>query len=391
MNAHTTKTIDLSGTRILLVDDTKANLDVLGALLESEGYRIILAPSGEIALRSAARAQPDLILLDVMMPGLDGYEVCRRLKADPKTAEIPVIFITANDQLEGLVEGFEVGGVDYIHKPFRDREVLMRVRNILLTRRLFEQNKAYQQKMEHELKTAHELQMGLMPSAPPVLDGFAVAGSCTPAEEVGGDFFQYFAQDDGTVAIALADVTGHAMAAAVPLMTFNGVLESKMELGVAPAELLGQLNRSIHRVFADRTFACFLMAWLDPARRIVQLANGGCPYPLHYRASTSEVEEIDVGNAYPLGTRADTQYPLRSVALAKGDRVVFYSDGLIETMNAAGDIFGDERLAACVATGAKAGLNPEELRAHIASEVRRFAGQRPPEDDCTIIVLECEG
>jgi sigma-B regulation protein RsbU (phosphoserine phosphatase) len=382
-------TVVLTGARILLVDDTKANLDVLGALLESEGYRIILAPSGEIALRSAAKAQPDLILLDVMMPQLDGYEVCRRLKVDPKTADIPVIFITANDQLEGLVEGFEVGGTDYIHKPFRDREVLMRVRNTLLTRHLFEQNQAYQRKMESELKTAHELQMGLMPSAPPKLDGFAVAGSCVPAEEVGGDFFQYFAQDDGTVAIALADVTGHAMAAAVPLMTFNGVLESKMELGVAPEKLLGQLNRSLHRIFAARTFACFLMAWLDPARRALHITNGGCPYPLHYRAATGEAVEIDVGNTYPLGTRADTQYPLSEIELTKGDRIVFYSDGLIETRNAAGDMFGEERLAACIAEGAKAGLHTEELRAHITCQVQHFARWRAPEDDCTIVVIEC--
>ncbi len=387
---HADELASLTGARILLVDDTKANLDVLGALLESEGYRIILAPSGQIALRSAAKAQPELILLDVMMPGLDGYEVCRRLKADPATAEIPVIFITANDQLDGLVEGFEVGGVDYIHKPFRDREVLMRVRNILLTRCLFAQNRAYQQKIEHELKTAHELQMGLMPVAPPVLDGFAVAGSCVPAEEVGGDFFQYFAHDDGTLAIALADVTGHAMAAAVPLMTFNGVLESKMELGVAPEELLGRLNRSLHRIFADRTFACFLMAWLDPVRRTLRVANGGCPYPLHYRATKGDVVEIDVGNSYPLGTRADTQYPLRPIALEKGDRLVFYSDGLIETMNAKGEPFGDERLGTSITEGAMAGLHAEDLRTHIAGALQCFAGERPPEDDCTIVVLECQ-
>ncbi len=384
------ETVDLRGARILLVDDTKANLDVLGALLESEGYRIILAPSGEIALRSAAKAQPALILLDVMMPGMDGYEVCRRLKADAATAEIPVVFITANDQLEGLVTGFEAGGVDYIHKPFRDREVLMRVRNILLTRHLFAQNRAYQQQMESELKTAHELQMGLMPSAPPELKGFAVAASCTPAEQVGGDFFQYFAQDDGSLAIALADVTGHAMAAAVPVMTFSGVLESKMELGVPPAELLGRLNRSIHRILANRTLVCFLMAWLDPAQRTLVWANGGCPYPLHYCAATKQSSELNSGGAYPLGARGDAKYPLGHLELKKDDRLVFYSDGLIETQNEAGELFGEERLSACVTAAARAGLCAEELRRKIAAARRDFAGQVAPEDDCTIIVIECE-
>ena len=108
--------LDVSGARILLVDDQQANLDVLCQLLEPEGYRILMAPNGDVALRSAARAVPDLVLLDVMMPGLDGYEVCRRLKQDQATAPIPVIFITANDQTEGIVSGFEAGGVDYISK-----------------------------------------------------------------------------------------------------------------------------------------------------------------------------------------------------------------------------------------------------------------------------------
>jgi DNA-binding NtrC family response regulator len=115
-------------TRVLLVDDEPANLDVLCQLLEADGYRVLLAPNGEVALKTAVRARPDLVLLDVMMPGLDGYEVCHRLKADEATCAIPVIFITARDLHEDVVRGFDIGAVDYITKPFREREVLVRVR-----------------------------------------------------------------------------------------------------------------------------------------------------------------------------------------------------------------------------------------------------------------------
>ena len=152
--------IDLKGARILLVDDTPANLEVLCALLEGEGYNISMAPNGQGALKIATRAEvvPDLILLDVMMPGMNGFEVCRRLKAEEKTRETPVIFITAEDQTESVVKGFQAGGVDYIAKPFREEEVLMRVQTHLclnyLTQQLAEKNRELRhknQQLEEEI------------------------------------------------------------------------------------------------------------------------------------------------------------------------------------------------------------------------------------------------
>src|SRR3990172_5870177 len=106
----------MNQSKILLVDDRPANLDVLRRVLETQGYQVLLAPSGEVALRNAARAGPDLILLDVMMPEMDGFEVCRQLKADAATRDIPVIFITARDLHEDVVKGFDLGAVDYVTK-----------------------------------------------------------------------------------------------------------------------------------------------------------------------------------------------------------------------------------------------------------------------------------
>ena len=114
-----TNATDSRRTRIFLVDDTQANLDVLQALLEPEGYLVSVAPNGKFALKFVNRVKPDLILLDVMMPEINGFEVCRRLKANPETRDIPVIFITAEDATEAVLSGFEVGGVDYIQKPFQ--------------------------------------------------------------------------------------------------------------------------------------------------------------------------------------------------------------------------------------------------------------------------------
>ncbi|HZZ58944.1 MAG TPA: sigma-54 dependent transcriptional regulator [Opitutaceae bacterium] len=121
---------------LLIIDDISANIGALSGALESAGYRVLAALSGAAAIKSASKARPELILLDVMMPELDGIETCRRLKANPATAEIPVVFITANDETQSLVEGFRAGGVDYITKPFQIDEVLLRVATHLRLHRL---------------------------------------------------------------------------------------------------------------------------------------------------------------------------------------------------------------------------------------------------------------
>jgi len=387
-----TDDIDLRGARILVVDDMPANLDVLCELLETEGYKVSLAPNGRIALKIAGQeeARPGLILLDVMMPGIDGFEVCRRLKADERTAEIPVVFITAEDVTESVVKGFQVGGVDYISKPFRDEEVLVRVRNALLTKYLFEQNRAYQEKMEQELQTAHNMQMGLMPGEQARLDGFDIAGRCIPAEKVGGDFFQYHELAQGGLAISMTDVTGHAMEAAIPAVLFNGMLETQMEVGHSLGDLFAKLNRSVNRILDSRTLVCFEMAQIDPASRCMRLANAGCPYPFYFCAVRGDVVELEA-NAYPLGASAETAHAVVEHPLGAGDRVVFCSDGLLEAADADGRLFGFERASRVIRQGCSEGAGAEELVERIVAEARDFAGESPQEDDQTVVVVEVKG
>ena len=130
------KTIDLTGAKILVVDDVPNNLDVLCPLLEDVGYRLYVANNGATALTLAEKLCPDLILLDVMMPDMNGYEVCEHLKSEEKTRHIPVIFLSAQNDESSLVTGFEAGGVDYVSKPFRKVELLARIENHLTLARL---------------------------------------------------------------------------------------------------------------------------------------------------------------------------------------------------------------------------------------------------------------
>jgi len=136
--------IDFNNAKVLIVDDMPANIDVLLAVLEHEPYNILVATSGASALKVAATERPDLILLDVVMPNMDGYETCRRLKSTDDTKDIPVIFLTTRDDVEGVMEGFRSGAIDYVTKPFHKEEVLARIRThlerALLVRHIMEQN-----------------------------------------------------------------------------------------------------------------------------------------------------------------------------------------------------------------------------------------------------------
>ena len=244
--------------------------------------------------------------------------------------------------------------------------------------------------MEQELQTAHDLQMGLMPKGSPKISGFDITGRCIPANHVGGDFFQYFPISDNRLAISLADVTGHAMEAAIPVMMFSGILDTQMETGDTLENLFPRINRSLCRNLADRrTYVCFTMGELDTGTKMFRLSNGGCPYPYHYQATTGEIIELQV-DAYPLGVRIETIYPVIEIQLGIGDRIVFCSDGIIEAENSDRELFGFERTAETIREGCSQDLTAPQLLDFLINDVKTFTGDTPQGDDQTVVVLQVE-
>ena len=149
----------LSDCRVLLVDDAKANLDILVEGLKAD-HKLSLALNGEMALQIAARTPPDLVLLDIVMPGLDGYEVCRRLRQMPETAEVPIMFLSSLEEVQNKTRGFEAGANDYLTKPFEMLEVKARVRSLLKAKAYSD---AVKEQIASELRVAREIQMGMLP------------------------------------------------------------------------------------------------------------------------------------------------------------------------------------------------------------------------------------
>ena len=252
-----------------------------------------------------------------------------------------------------------------------------------------EVQEALNRELEEELQTARQLQMSLMPTESPQIAGLDIAGRCETVNHVGGDFYQYF-ENDGKLSVCLADVTGHAMEAAVPVMMFSGVLKSQMEMGESVETLFSRLNRTLHDSLDSRTFVCFTMAEVDVETRSLRLANGGCPYPYHYRAETGEVLELEV-DAYPLGVRPSATYATVETTLSVGDYLIFCSDGLIEAADADEEIFGFEQLALAILSSCVEGLSAGDLIDRLIAKVQAFAGEVPPGDDMTVVVLKVEG
>ena len=257
------------------------------------------------------------------------------------------------------------------------------------TFRVFVAKQKLLEEAEKELRTAHQMQMGLMPTVAPKIEGFDIAGRCIPANHVGGDYFQYFEQGD-TLLLALADVTGHAMEAAIPVVMFSGILDSQMELGGTVVDLFDRLNRSLCRNLDSPTFVCFTMGELDLTTRSFRMSNGGCPYPYHFRASAGEVIELQV-DTYPLGVRPDTEYEEIEIRLQPGDRIVFCSDGIIEAENTAGGQFGYDRTLETVRKACEEGLSAEATIDRILEVVAAFRDDAPQSDDMTCMAVQVEG
>ena len=243
--------------------------------------------------------------------------------------------------------------------------------------------------LEEELQKAHTMQMQLMPTSHPRIAGFDIAGICRPATHVGGDFFQYFTLPDGRLVLAMADVTGHGMEAAIPTVLFSGILDNQIEYDSSPEILFPRLNRSLYRTLDRRTFVCFTMGELQLKTRRIRVTNGGCPYPYYYSATTGQVDELRL-DAFPLGLRAESEYGVVEIELAPGDRIVLCSDGIIEAQQEEGEIFGFERTADVIGQAARENMPATVMIERLLGAVDLFTGIGEQLDDQTIVVLGVE-
>ncbi len=383
-------TPDMKGTseeKILLVEDNKANLQILYDLLETTGCRLLVAKSGEAALAVARKTVPDLILLDIMLPGIDGFEVCRRLKSDPATHAIPIIFLSALDETADKVRGLALGAVDYVSKPFQAEEVIARVTTHLTIHRLNREVQTQKSRLEHELTVVADLQRRMLPGRLPAVSGMRLAVHYATSRFAGGDYYDTVALPGGRWGFLMADAEGHSAPAAVMMAMTCALFRSLPERHGAPDQVLEAINRTLCRV-DQNSFVTAVYAVYDAAGRFLRLACAGHPPPLLCRPSENRVLPIAVEPVVPMGFQAFERVPVAEIALRPGDRLLFYTDGVTERFNPDNQPYGEERLCRQLARSDAAG--PQQVVDAVVRDMDEFARDRPPDDDQALLVAFVE-
>jgi len=369
---------------LLLVDDNPTNLQVLYQTLETTGCKLLVAKNGETALSIAQKASPDLVLLDIMMPGIDGFEVCRRLKADPATAAIPVIFLSALTDTKDKVQGLQLGAVDYVSKPFQPDEVIARVNTHLTIHRLKREVEKKKDALENELKIVSDVQRRLLPKKVPEITGLKLAIHYETSLYAGGDYYDIAKMPDNQWGFLVADAEGHSAPAAVMMAMTCALFRSYPQPPTEPGKLLYFLNEHLCKV-AEPSFVTALYIIYDANRHILKIARAGHPLPMIWRSAGQKAIEYDCSGVFPMGIDPYDQVPVTTEAeLQPGDRILMYTDGVTERFSTDGKTYGEERLMRQLEVNRQG--NPQEMLAAIMQDVDAFANGRPADDDQALLL-----
>ena len=385
---RTTTPVDHSASKktVLLVDDAPSNIQTANSILK-DIYKVRIATNGLKALELVKVAPyPDLILLDVMMPGMDGYEVCTRLKTDPETKDIPVIFLTGQTEIEDETRGFDVGAVDYIHKPFSPAVVKSRVHTHLVLRGVQEQLAKQLVAIQKELESARQIQQSILPESVPHIPGLDIAARYVPMTAVAGDFYDFIVLDSKHVGIMVADVSGHGMPAALIASMLKIALAAEVANATDPARVLQGLNRTLCGKFQHQ-YVTAAYAFVDLEKHTLTYAGAGHPPMLLWHAASAEVSDI-FENGLFLGKFDFATYSSVTVSFVPGDWGLLYTDGIPETTNAAQVEFGAERFRQVVS--GQRDISADEFADRLLKEVSRWSERRQGEDlddDMTMVAI----
>ena len=398
---------------ILIVDDDLDILELLKMNLEPEGYNVRTANDGESAVRSACENPPDLILLDVMMPHKDGFQVIEELKNIEDTKNVPVILVTARGQTEDKVLGLDTGADDYITKPFDLREVTARVEAVLGRTRPIKyinplmhamgdkfSEEGLQQLAGH-LEAAAAIQRKLLPEQAPRLEGFDVATLLQSSTSVSGDFYDFIPLNETQIGLVLGDVKGNGIPAALLMVMIRTALRLLCHEEDTPASILKRINDLVVRDTEADLFATMVYGILDIADSTFTYSNGGHCYPFHWKNASEMGVLKTVGML--IGAFEEATFSSDSCSLSPGDILVFYTDGITETEAGRGEVFsenqntstsaveedtfyGGDRLATCISKNPE--LSAAALCDLIVNDLTVFSGDANTHDDRALIIIK---
>jgi phosphoserine phosphatase RsbU/P len=379
-----------ASARILVVDDHDDNRYTLTLYLDVEGYNnVATANDGEEAIALLETEPFDLVLLDVMMPRLDGFGVLAWLKAKGRLHHLPVIMISAQNEIESVVRCIELGAVDYLTKPFN--KVLLRARlgSSLEKKRLRDQVRAHLARLERELDAARTLQMGMVPQSfppPGAAFPFDIHARIAPALEVGGDLYDVFRAPGGSLCFFIGDVAGKGMPAALFMARTKSLIRVVTELTAReaspdPAAIITRVNAELCDGNDAMMFVTLFFGMLSP-NGVLSYCNAGHNPP--YRIARGALTPLAEAAGLVLGIEPGGVYQSARLELAPDEGLFLYTDGVTEAFNVADEPFGEARLEAALARAAPTSAAMVDA---VAADVAAFVGDAPRSDDIAMLAL----
>lgn len=376
--------------RLLVVDDLEMNRDLLVRRVRRLGHEADVAVNGRDALEKLRAAPWDLVLLDITMPEMDGYDTLRHIKADPLLAHVPVVMVSAIDETDSVVRCLELGADDYLTKPFNPVILQARIESSLAKKRLADQRRMVLQALSREMDIGQRIQQGFLPDAMPVLAGWDLAGRCTPARRVSGDFYDAFPLPSGRLALIVADVCDKGVGAALYMALFRTLLRAMAchaSAGESPADTLQRTvaftNDYIATVHSrENMFATVFFAILDPASGHFDYVNAGHDAPMIRRRSGADLVRLAPSGA-AVGVWAGNRCPVQTNTLGPGDSLFVYTDGATEAAGQTGP-FGETALQQVIATGSE---KASEMLATVHARLAAHVGSFDQYDDITMLYV----
>jgi len=369
---------------ILAVDDEHINRLILEDLIEDR-YELTVVESGEACLQSVEKRVPDLILLDINMPGLSGFEVCKILKSKPETTNVPVIFLTAMIESEDERMGFQLGAVDYITKPFTESIILARIKTHLTlstTRQLLETN---HKKLKQERDYFEEVILSMRQDKR--FDTSNLQHLVSPVEQSNGDIILSACNDQNHQHLLVGDFTGHGLNAAIAGPLVSSLFYTQMAMNATAPNTLEVINNELFRKLPAQCFLAAIYIDWDKEAKTVTIWNFGMPSTVIY--NEGEIMGKCDSMTVALGIVECCEYGLTPKVLpfTAANRLFCYTDGMVEVANSSGELYGDARVLALLKQ-----ISCQQVKFdQVLDKLEAFAEGVPIKDDVTLIELTSNG
>jgi CheY-like chemotaxis protein len=369
----------------LVVDDELSNRIILKSLLNKNGYEVIQAENGLEAVNAYENIRPDIIFMDVMMPVMDGYEAVSRIREITTEGFVSIIFLTAMTDDDALAKCIDVGGDDFLTKPFSHTVLKAKIRSMERIRDLHNEVSGLYSRMQNDQEMAETVFSGAVVTGNVAKD--VIHTILRPAEIFSGDVLLSAHAPSRGINVMLGDFTGHGLAAAIGALPTSEVFRAMTNKGFAPHQIIAGINKKLYNLLPTGMFFAIQFISVHPDLEHISVCNCGMPDMLILDGQTGEIKERLSADSLPLGIAPDIDFQqyLHQVKITSGDRVLLVSDGVSEARNNNNEYFGQARFEQAIADS----TNRESVIQEITASLKSFCQDAPQDDDISLAEVPC--